>query len=206
MNIIWKEKNYIEIETKNQKGEDIKILLFPPKENFEKEIQKNNPQIVIFTDDLSYKEKDIPYFLISEPGEYETKDVFVYLFFIEPKVYFIKIVSENIKISHLNSFSKKDLPEEIIEKLGQIDILFFSLESLNPKEASALVSQLEPKIAIPIGYEKNKEDILKDFLKQRGIKKEIEKIDKLKIKDTSLPRGEDYETQLVILNPSKIKS
>jgi len=201
MNITWEGKSYIKIEAKNQKGEDIKILIDPPKDNFSKLIQKENPQVIIFTlplENLNLNETK-GLFLIQEPGEYEVKGVFVNLIFVKEKSFFAKIISENIKVCHLNSFDQKELPEDVIETLGGIDVLIISLEKLEPKEASNIVSQLEPKIAIPIGYSEKDETTLKEFLKQRGIKKEIEKIDKFKIKANQLPQEEDYETQFVIL-------
>ena len=201
MNITWEGKSYIKIEAKNQKGEDIKILIDPPKDNFSKLIQKENPQVIIFTlpsENLNLNETKEP-FLIQEPGEYEVKGVFVNLIFVKEKSFFAKIISENIKVCHLNSFDQKELPEDVIETLGGIDVLIISLEKLEPKEASNIVSQLEPKIAIPVGYLEKDETTLKEFLKQRGIKKEVEKIDKFKIKANQLPQEEDYETQLIIL-------
>jgi hypothetical protein len=201
MNITWEGESYIKIEAKNQKGEDIKILIDPPKDNFSKLIQKENPQVIIFTlplENLNLNETK-GLFLIQEPGEYEVKGVFVNLIFVKEKSFFAKILSEDIKVCHLNSFDQKELPEDVIETLGGIDVLIISLEKLEPKEASNIVSQLEPKIAIPIGYSEKDETTLKEFLKQRGIKKEIEKIDKFKIKANQLPQEEDYETQLVIL-------
>jgi len=201
MNITWEGKSYIKIEAKNQKGEDIKILIDPPKDNFSKLIQKENPQVIIFTlplENLNLNETK-GLFLIQEPGEYEVKGVFVNLIFVKEKSFFAKIISENIKVCHLNSFDQKELPEDVIETLGGIDVLIISLEKLEPKEASNIVSQLEPKIAIPVGYLEKDETTLKEFLKQRGIKKEVEKIDKFKIKANQLPQEEDYETQLIIL-------
>ncbi|GAI42220.1 unnamed protein product, partial [marine sediment metagenome] len=85
------------------------------------------------------------------------------------------------------------------EKMGNIDILMIPVGgALGPEGAAGIVSQIEPKIVIPMEYQipnlKTKRGKLKDFLKVLGIEK-AEALKKLKIKKKKLPE----ETKVLVL-------
>jgi len=112
-------------------------------------------------------------FEIDSAGEYEIKDVFIRGINSD---YFIE--AEGIRVYYL-------LGGEGIDEFGEVDIL------LVPSDKSKLVSQVEPRIVIPMGEGVNK------FLKAMG-KKSMQAQPKLLIKKKDLS-GE--ETQIVVLKP-----
>ena len=130
--------------------------------------QNRGEQIKINIDESKIAVDD---FEITSPGEYEIKDIFVqginsdYL-----------IEAEGMRVCYLPGGEKA-------EEFGEVDIL------LVPSEKSKLVSQVEPRIAIPMGGETAK------FLKALG-KKSVQSQPKLLIKKKDLPKE---ETQIVVL-------
>ena len=112
-------------------------------------------------------------FEIDSPGEYEIKDVFIHGISSD---YLIE--AEGIRVCYLPGGERAD-------EFGEVDIL------LVPADKSKLVSQVEPRIAIPMGEGVNK------FLKALG-KKPIQPQPKLLIKKKDLSAK---ETQVVILKP-----
>jgi hypothetical protein len=115
-------------------------------------------------------------FVIEGPGEYEIKDVFVqgvnsdYL-----------IDAEGMRICYLLGGEKAD-------EFGEVDIL------LVPANKAKLVSQIEPRIVIPMGVSPPG---ISKFLKEMG-RKTITPQPKLLIKKKDLPRE---ETEIVVLKP-----
>lgn len=149
-------------------------------------------------------------FIINNPGEYETKNVFVWgvpswhdnqegaergnntIFIFQ---------FEDIKIAHLGDLGCP-LNDQQIEKLESVDILMIpvgGIYTINAKIATEIVNQLEPRIVIPMHYKipglKFKLDPIDKFCSEMGIKKNnIE--DKLKISKKDLPAD---EVQITIL-------
>lgn len=146
--------------------------------------------------------------IITQPGEYETKGIFIYGIpavnekdKIKATVY--KIISEDVIIGHLGSLSQ-ELTDEQIERLGNIDVLLIPVGgkgNLDGKKAAEVVSQIEPRLVIPMHYKTGemKSDLngIEDFLKNSGLKSET--LDKLKIAKKDLI-GED--TRIIILGQS----
>ena len=92
-----------------------------------------------------------------------------------------------------------------LEAIGNIDILFVpvgGVYTVNGAGAAQIVSQIEPKMVIPIHYAlpklKYKLDGLEPFLKTMG-KKETGAQQKLLIKQKDLPQE---ETAVVVLSAS----
>jgi len=84
--------------------------------------------------------------------------------------------TEDLKICHLGQLRQKELTSEQVEKIGKIDILMLPIgggKTLNAKEAIKIMSQIEPKIIIPMHYKitglKEKLDGLDEFLKSVGV-------------------------------------
>jgi len=132
--------------------------------------QNKGEQVKINIDESKISVDD---FEIDSPGEYEVKDVFIqginsdYL-----------IEAEGMRVCYLPGGEKAD-------EFGEVDIL------LVPADKSKLVSQVEPRIAVPMG------DGINKFLKALG-KKPIKPQPKLLVKKKDLPKE---ETQIVILRP-----
>lgn len=149
-------------------------------------------------------------FIVSSPGEYEIKGVSIFgiLSFHDPKegeerglntIYLIE--AEGIKICHLGDFGQSQFSDQQLEAINQVDILFIPVGgkyTINASLASSLVSQIEPKIVIPMHYQlpglKIDLDPINKFLKEMGLSKK-ESVDKLTIKKKNLPS----ETEVVIM-------
>ncbi|MEK7589883.1 MAG: MBL fold metallo-hydrolase [Patescibacteria group bacterium] len=148
-------------------------------------------------------------FLISGPGEYEIKKVFIKGFQSVSEyggserintVY--SIMLEGMNLVFLGALSSKKLNADVKEALGDIDILFLPIGgngALNTTDAHALSVDLEPKIVIPMHYgeiegdEKGK--ALAKFLKEDG-GENGKPIDKLTIKKKDL---EGKEGEIIVL-------
>ena len=149
-------------------------------------------------------------FVISGPGEYEAKKVFVKGFqsvseYKEQKrintIY--SIMLEGINLVFLGALSLKKLNNDTKEALGDIDILFTPIGGggvLAASDARALSVELEPKIIIPMHYgeieNSGKNKALEEFLKEDGAENG-KPIDKFTIKKKEL---EGKEEEVVILN------
>ncbi len=129
------------------------------------------------TDQVAHGDKEP--FVISGPGEYETKGVFIKGFLSssdyggEKKVNTIySIALEGMNICFLGAISSKDLKSETKEALDEIDVLFVPIGGagvLAPADAYKLAVSLEPKLIIPMHYEGvGDKDALKHFLKEAG--------------------------------------
>jgi len=200
MYITWYGQSSFKIESKN-----ISVLLDPYSA---KNVGLRGPNlksdIIIF----SKKEKrkkifDEGIFLIDGPGEYETKNVFVYGFSVEEDktIYLIEI--EQVKIGYLGEINKL-LKLEMIEKLNDIDLLIIPVGNrklfLSAKNSMKIIKEIEPAIIIPSCYQlpdlKIRLDPLKSFLQEVGIKK-IVPVNKLRLKKSDIT---EQKMSIVVLN------
>ena len=131
-------------------------------------------------------------FVISGPGEYEVKEIFIKGFGTTTKLTEGKkerefqntsyvFTVDNIRITFLGALSQALSPEHK-EIIDETDVLFVPVGHdtflLNPYDAHKLAVSLEPKLVIPMDYD---EKSLPIFLKEAGAEK-IEPIEKLTIK------------------------
>lgn len=147
----------------------------------------------------------------SEPGEYEVSGVVItgissfhdnsqgserglntifHLFF------------DRLNIVHLGDLGQSKLSEEQVAQIGETDILFVpvgSVYTIDAKAASDIVSQLEPRIIIPIHYKipglKFELEGVEGFLKEMGAEN-VTPVPKLSITKEKLPE----EPQVVVLS------
>ncbi len=153
------------------------------------------------TENLSYSGKDP--FVISGPGEYEVKDIFIKGFASKSNyngkerintIYSVTL--ENMNICFLGALSDINLSSEVKEALGDVDILFLPIGDdgvLNATQAEKLSVEIEPKIIIPMHFgEIGAKDGLKKYLKEAGDEK-VEAIEKLTLKRKDLD-GKEGET------------
>ena len=205
MKIIWHGQSLFEIIVPARQGEETKIVIDPFDESYGLKLPKLQADILL----VSHEHKDHSnvsgvsgdYFLIEDPGEYEIKGVYVkgipaFHDFSSGKergkVTMFKILAEEIKICHLSDLGQKELTEQQLDEIGEVDILLIPVGgnfTIAAKEASAIISQIEPKIVIPMHYQipklKLKLDELDKFLKIMGLKNP-EKLNKLTIKKKEL--------------------
>ncbi len=149
-------------------------------------------------------------FVINSSGEYDTKGVMVQgvdSYHDEDQganrgkniIYRIEI--DNISVVHLGDLGHV-LDNKQLESLVGIDILMIPVGgtyTLNAKSAVSVVSQIEPRMVIPMHYKvpglKIDLDTVDPFVKELGIKPTYE--DKLKINKKELPQE---NMELVIFN------
>jgi len=150
-------------------------------------------------------------FVIDGPGEYEIKGINIvgvetYHDDVEGHergrntIYIIEI--EDLRICHLGDLGH-NLSNEILEKIDGVDILMIptgGLFTLDSAKAQEVISQISPKIVIPMHYKidnlKINLDGVDKFCKEMGASNKPQ--DKLVIKKANL--SEEEEEKIVILN------
>ncbi|MCX6717852.1 MAG: MBL fold metallo-hydrolase [Candidatus Taylorbacteria bacterium] len=146
------------------------------------------------TENLSYNGKDP--MVISGPGEYEVKEVFIKGFASKSdyenkeRINTIYSVSlEGMNLCFLGAISDINLSNEVKEALGDVDILFLPIGGdgvIDSTKAEKLAVEIEPKIIIPMHYgDVGMKDALKKYLKEAG-EENVKPIDKLTIKRKDL--------------------
>jgi hypothetical protein len=154
-------------------------------------------------DQVSFGEKKP--FVISGPGEYEVKGVFIKGLPSESKyggekgintIYTITL--EGMNICYLGALDTKELPSETDEAIDEVDILFVPIGGdgvLDPSSAYKLAVSIAPKIIIPMHYgDIGSKDALKVFLKEAG--ESPTPVPKLTLKKKDL---EGKEAEVVVL-------
>ena len=154
-------------------------------------------------ENLSHGEK-VP-FVISGPGEYEVSDIAV-SGFLAPKpvgkdgllntIYAIEM--EGIRICILGALVSPEIPSDILEGIGEVDILILPISGgdvLSPSDAGKIAVTLDAKLVIPVMHEGASDKQLKSFLKEAGAE-EVKPIDKLTLKKKDL---EGKEGDVVVL-------
>ena len=146
-------------------------------------------------------------FVISGPGEYEIKGVFVRGFSsvshhggkdLINTIYLLSL--DSINLCFLGAHDSTEIPTEMAEIIEDIDILFVPIGGEGVLDASAaykLAVKLEPKLIIPMHYgDVGSKTALKTFLKEGG-EEDLKAEDKLTIKKKDL---EGKEGEIVLLN------
>lgn len=142
-------------------------------------------------------------FIVDSPGEYEIKGVFIYgLKSDSAIIYNLKI--ENIGLTHLNGMIRP-LNDQELEVIENTDVLFIPVggnDTLSSKLADEIISQIEPKIVIPMDYKIPGYNIarepLANFLSEMGIKNHTEETS-LKMTTKDLPAE---ELKIIVLKVS----
>ncbi len=133
-------------------------------------------------------------FVVSGPGEYEVRGVFIKglpsesNYDGEKRINTIYTVSlEGMNICFLGAVNTPELPKDTDEAIEAVDILFVPIGGagvLDPAKAYKLAVSIEPKIIIPIHYgDIGMKDALKAFLKEAGDSPKPEQRLTLKKKD-----------------------
>jgi L-ascorbate metabolism protein UlaG (beta-lactamase superfamily) len=151
--------------------------------------------------------------IISGPGEYEIKGIFVIGIpaysrgtakapAVQNTVYLLDF--EGVTVCHLGDLRRVPTQSQV-EELGDVDVLLIPVgdgTTLGAAKASEVISLLEPSIVIPMHY---KTELLRglelapvdQFLKEMGVK-EIAPQDEVKITRGGLPS----ETQVMVMSCS----
>lgn len=217
MHITWHGQACFSISAARSKGEGVSICLDPFSEEIGLKMPSLSCDIVLVThehrDHNNVKAIKGSPFVIAGPGEYEVKDVFVQGISSlhdtkEGKerglntIYTLEV--EGLKLCHMGDFGQKELQPEQLDKIGDIDVLMIpvgSVYTVDGNMAASIVSQIEPRIVIPMHYKIPKLNIKIEgsdaFLKAMGAKS-AETLPKLVIKKKDLV---DEETKVIVLKP-----
>ena len=210
MQIQWFGQSYFRLQTKNN-NDEVVIAIDPFGDEYGLKPVKFKADVAIVShEDVGHNNLNSIIgepFVINNPGEYETKGVFVYGVpsWHDNKegkekganiIYRIQI--EDMSIVHLGDLGS-DLTDEDLEKIGNVDILMIPVggaSTIDAKKANEIVGQIEPRIVIPMHYHlpelkfKSGKKLapVDDFLKICGFP--TEKLEKLKIsKKDLMPEG-----------------
>lgn len=160
-------------------------------------------------------------FIINGPGEYEVGGVLitgVRTYHDKKKgaelgqntVYVIHM--DEVVFCHLGDLGH-ELTTQQIEEIGNIDVLFIPVgsgETIGPSEAVSVISQLEPRIVVPMHYaiatqQNFAVDLapLDKFTHELGLK-EIVAEEKLSVTAANLP-AEGEETRVIVMKPTSLE-
>jgi len=199
------------------KNGQVKIIIDPYSEEIGLKFPKSDADIVLSThnhyDHNNIKAVSGNPFIIDGPGEYEVKGVFVqgiHSWHDEKQgsergantIYTIEV--EDLKLCHLGDLGQTELTSEQLEKIGDVDVLMIPVGgfyTIDAKGALKILSQIEPKIIIPMHYAlpklRVKLDGVDKFLKAVGVKS-LEPQAKLSIRKKDI--SED-EAKIIVLSP-----
>jgi L-ascorbate metabolism protein UlaG (beta-lactamase superfamily) len=216
MNINWLGQSCFEITAKANNNE-VKIVIDPYSESLGLGSLKVEAQILLIShqhDDHSSSGAVVGSpFIIETPGEYELKGIFIKgisAFHDNQKGQKLGVVTvftleaEGMRVCHLSDLGQKELTPEQVEEIGEIDILMIPVGgnfTIDGKDAAEIISQIEPKIVIPMHYQipklKIEIDGVDKFLKVMGVEG-VQREKKLKILAKDLPKE---DTQIIVLEP-----
>ncbi len=215
--ITWSGQSCFQISISNSKDHSAQIVIDPFDEKIGLKMPHLSADILLVTHDHSDHNnikavKGEP-FLIQNPGEYEVKEVFVKGIpashdDVQGKergpMTIYTIEAEEMRICHLGDIGQKELTNDQIDAIGSIDILMIPVGgtfTISSQEAVKIISQIEPKIVIPMHYNipglKMKLDDVSKFLKAFG-KNSVVSQEKLQVKANSLPKT---GTEVAVLLP-----
>jgi len=217
MQIFWKGQSCFQIIATPNKNSQIKIVIDPFSEDIGLRVPKLEADVLLVShnhyDHNNVKAVSGSPFLISGPGEYEIKGVFVQGVSSfhdnsqgkergQNTIYSLEV--EDIRICHLGDLGQNELTEDQLEKIGDVDVLLVPVggeATISAKEAVKIMAQIEPKITIPMHYQipklKLKFDGVDKLLKSLGLKT-IAPQDKLTIKKKDIS---SEEAKIIVLQP-----
>jgi L-ascorbate metabolism protein UlaG (beta-lactamase superfamily) len=158
------------------------------------------------------------FFTVNGPGEYEIGGILisgVRTYHDKKKgaehgrntVYVIHI--DDVVFCHLGDLGH-ELTAQQIDEIGSVDVLFVPVgggETIGPAEAAGIISQIEPRIVIPMHYAQSDQTTfmsdlapIEKFTHELGIKEFVAE-DKLNLNPSNLP-AEGDETRVVIMRPT----
>ena len=215
MKIIWKGQSFFQIITRHN-NERLIIAIDPFSEDIGLKVPSFEADLLLIThyhqDHQNVKAIKGQPFIIEGPGEYEVKGAFIrgidsYHDNVKGRergkntIYSFQV--EDIRTCHLGDLGQKELTEEQVEKIGEIDILMIPVGgnfTISAEEATKIINQLEPTIIIPMHYKIPRLTVKLDgpekFLKKMGTKSP-ERLEVLSIKKKDLPE----EIKIILLKP-----
>ncbi|OIO45363.1 lactamase [bacterium (Candidatus Gribaldobacteria) CG23_combo_of_CG06-09_8_20_14_all_37_87_8] len=218
MEITFYGQSFFEVQAKNSENQTIGLVFDPFSVEIGLSLPKISSQIVLLSHDHPDHNNAKAIlgdpFIIKNAGEYEVKGILIKgipafhdnSFGKERgSVIIFKIEVEGMKLCHLSDLGQAELTDEQVEEIGEVDVLFCpvgGVYTIDVKQASHIVSQIEPRLVIPMHYKLPKLNIELDelgkFLKQMG-QEEPQKEKKFKVSPKTLPLE---ETNIIVLEVS----
>lgn len=216
--IYWAGQSCFQISVSNSRDHSADIVIDPFDEKIGLKLPSLSADILLITHDHydhnNIKDvKGIP-FIIQGPGEYEVKEVFIQGIpsFHDDKngkergqntIYVIE--AEEMRFCHLGDLGQKQLTDEQLEKIDKVDVLMIPVGGegyiVDSSGAQRIISQIEPKIVIPMHYAlpkmKIKIDEVSKFLKTMGKNSAVPQ-DKFVVKASTLPKD---GMEIIVLQP-----
>jgi len=186
----------------------VSILFDLPDEASGLKLPRMQNDIILASTKTVKKIKTDKSFVISTPGEFEVKGIFIYGINANGEennkiIYLVEIAG--VRVAHLGKLNQSKLSQHQLEMLEGVDILLLPVgggEALSSKQSSEIINQLEPRVIIPMNYQlpglKVKLDTLDVFKKEIGAK--FETVDKLKISQKDLP---EEDTRFIVIEVAK---
>lgn len=175
MHVYYLGGTAVKLQTKDN-GKDVTVVIDPykPKDKTGSFPVTLAPDIALFShgQEGSITLQQNP-FIIDTPGEFELHGVLIHSIPTSLGLLF-QITTEEMTILHAGAL-KKMPSDKTLEQLSSVDVLLVPVGGhnvLNGKDAAALVTELEPRMAIPIAFRHKKNDPTQDtpdaFLKEVG--------------------------------------
>lgn len=207
MNITWYGQSCFRVALQGQKKsrESTSLVIDPFDESIGLKLPKLDADILLIShnhkDHANTKIAKKETFIINSPGEYELRDIFIegiFSFHDSNKgkerggntIYTIE--AEEIKICHMGDFGEGELTDAQLRQIGDVDVLMIPVGgtyTIDAKEATKVISQIEPRIVVPMHYKipglSVKLDDLDTFLKAIGSKNAVS-AEKLSIQKKNL--------------------
>jgi len=219
MQILWKGQACFSITVQRTKQEQVKVVIDPFDPSFiGLKMPSLEADIALSThehaDHNNIKTLKGEPFVITGPGEYEVKDVFIqgissFHDDVQGKerglntIFVIEV--EGMRLCHLGDLGQQELTGEQVGQIGNIDILFVPVGgtyTIDGKQAAKIVGQIEPRVVIPMHYAlpglKVKLAKVDDFLAVMGAKGE-EAQGKLSMKMRDLPTE---DMKVIVVKPA----
>ena len=215
--IYWAGQSCFQISVSTSKDHSADIVIDPFDEKIGLKLPSLSADIVLVTHEHGDHNnvegvKGTP-FVVNGPGEYEIREVFIngissFHDDQEGKERGLNTIyvfeAEDLRFCHLGDLGQKQLTDEQLEKIDTVDILMIPVGgkyTIDSQAAQKIISQIEPRIVIPMHFSLPKSKIELDevskFLKTMG-KPSITPIDKLVVKSSTLPKD---GMEIVVLNP-----
>lgn len=201
MNIQWLGGSGFRIQT-----EKSSIIIDPPSDasgfrqnQLKADIVLDSGSEHVDTSRVKPQEKGVT--VIDSPGEYEAQGVFMYGIRADNHTLFV-LNAEGISIAHVAGI-QGELSTEQLELIEGSDVLLLPVGGrgvLSPKDAPDVISQIEPRIVIPMDYAVEGYSVPREpvnvFLKEAGVRA-LEPQEKVKITKKDLP---SEETEYYVLS------
>jgi len=216
--IYWAGQSCFQISVSNSKDHSADIVIDPFDETIGLKLPNLSADILLVShqhkDHNNIKDVKGTPFVIQGPGEYEVKEVFIQGISSfhddeggkkrgQNTIYVFE--AEDIRFCHLGDLGQKQLTDEQLEKIDRVDVLMIPVGgeyTIDSSAAQKIISQIEPKVVIPMHYAlpklKVEIDDVSKFLKTMG-KNSIVPQDKFTVKASTLPK--EGAMEIVVLTP-----